>query len=179
VYVTNFGPGGQPSTFPAAPIRVNNNFIIANYHSGWAVDNDDGSAWWNTTNNVQVYGGDSLLKNDFAGHSNYQSGNLGLYLPYGYVLFGDVFASANYTDVFSNNTVVLNGNSIGAVSCTSNDVPYTSLNKYYAGNPSAVSICGQNFTAWQKSGQEAGSVVLPTPANDTTYLTWITQRLGF
>lgn len=31
---------------------IRNNFIIANYHSSMAIDNDDGSSFFDTYNNV-------------------------------------------------------------------------------------------------------------------------------
>ncbi len=38
------------------PHRISQNFIIANYHSLGAVDNDDGSSYYRTLRNFFVYG---------------------------------------------------------------------------------------------------------------------------
>ena len=66
------------------------NWILANYHSSMAVDNDDGSCFYDTHDNVFIaepsgaaYGGNSL-KSDFGGHSNFHHGNLDLFFSNGY-----------------------------------------------------------------------------------------------
>ena len=48
---------------------LRHNFIIANYNSLGAVDNDDGSAFYRSESNFFVYGGGGL-KNDWEGHDN-------------------------------------------------------------------------------------------------------------
>jgi hypothetical protein len=58
------------------------NFFIGNYGTQESVDNDDGSAYYITTNNVIVYprsefGADTLggMKSDFGGHDNIWTDN--------------------------------------------------------------------------------------------------------
>ena len=51
------------------------NFIIANYNSLGAVDNDDGSAFYRSESNFFVYGGGGL-KNDWEGHDNTWTNNV-------------------------------------------------------------------------------------------------------
>lgn len=51
------------------------NFIIANYNSLGAVDNDDGSSYYKSESNFFVYGGGGL-KNDFEGHDNWWVNNV-------------------------------------------------------------------------------------------------------
>jgi hypothetical protein len=173
VYVTNFA--GSPSTFPAAPVRVDTNFILANYHSGWAVDNDDGSAYWITTNLVQVYG-NSEMKSDFAGHSNTHENNLAIYLNIAMDTTNVV--ASNYTDVFRNNTLVFAGASFAGFPCTAPSIPVTSLNTYYYYNTSSFNACGYNFTTWQHQGNEVGTVLRTIPANDTIFLAAIAAKLN-
>ena len=48
---------------------LRHNFIVANYNSLGAVDNDDGSAFYRSESNFFVYGGGGL-KNDWEGHDN-------------------------------------------------------------------------------------------------------------
>jgi hypothetical protein len=61
---------------PAANI-INRNFMVANYGSnGGCVDNDDGSSFYNITNNFFVFGGH---KSDFNGHSKLSWGNVNVY----------------------------------------------------------------------------------------------------
>ena len=42
---------GKPS-FDPLPTKIRNNFMIANYGASQAIDNDDGSSWYHTTNNL-------------------------------------------------------------------------------------------------------------------------------
>jgi hypothetical protein len=67
------------------------NWVLANYHSSMAIDNDDGSCFYDTHDNVFIaepsgaaYGGNSL-KSDFGGHSNYHHDNLDLFFDKGFV----------------------------------------------------------------------------------------------
>jgi len=76
------GPDGQPTHWKAND-TISYNFILANYHSSMAIDNDDGSAFYDTHHNVlwsassaAAYGGNSL-KSDFGGHANVHHHNLG------------------------------------------------------------------------------------------------------
>jgi len=70
------------------------NWVLANYHSSMAIDNDDGSCFYDTHDNVFIaepsgaaYGGNSL-KSDFGGHSNYHHDNLDLFFDKGYGIGG-------------------------------------------------------------------------------------------
>lgn len=51
------------------------NFILANYNSLGAVDNDDGSSYYTSESNFFVYGGGGL-KSDFEGHDNWWIDNV-------------------------------------------------------------------------------------------------------
>jgi hypothetical protein len=69
---------------------ISYNWILANYHSSMAIDNDDGSCFYDTHDNVFIaepsgaaYGGVSL-KSDFGGHSNYHHDNLDLFFDNGF-----------------------------------------------------------------------------------------------
>ena len=65
VYLVD-GPDGQPTTAKLND-TISGNFMLANYHSSMAIDNDDGSAYYDTHHNVFIsasegaaYGGNSL-----------------------------------------------------------------------------------------------------------------------
>ncbi len=67
------GNGGSPTVIKQFD-EIAYNWILANYHSSMAIDNDDGSAYYETHDNVFIaapsgaaYGGNSL-KSDFGGH---------------------------------------------------------------------------------------------------------------
>ena len=49
-FLTDFFDG-TPSFRPVSR-KIAKNFIFANYGAGWAVDNDDGSSWYEITRNV-------------------------------------------------------------------------------------------------------------------------------
>ena len=50
--------------------EIKGNFFIGNYYGQEPIDNDDGSAYYNTHHNYFAYGGQSM-KNDFNGHDNH------------------------------------------------------------------------------------------------------------
>ena len=73
-YLADF-PGTGEITTTKAMDEIAFNFIIANYNSLGAIDNDDGSSYYNTHNNFFVWGGGGL-KNDFEGHDNWWIDNV-------------------------------------------------------------------------------------------------------
>ena len=68
-------PDGRPNATPL-PFVIRDNFLISNYGSGYGVDNDDGSAWFEIFGNVLV--GGSGLKSDYSGHDKDWNSNLGI-----------------------------------------------------------------------------------------------------
>ena len=77
-YATTVRDGTTSSITPGW-ITVSRNLIVANYNAGWAVDNDDGSSYWKTTENVLAYGHSGGLKSDFGGHDLRHMRNLYLF----------------------------------------------------------------------------------------------------
>merc|ERR1711957_840602 len=69
---------GTPSMTPATR-NIHHNFFVDNYSPQENVDNDDGSAYYNTHDNFLVYGGYGI-KSDFGGHDNYHHGNIYAYV---------------------------------------------------------------------------------------------------
>lgn len=119
-YSTTVRDGTTASITPGW-ISVTRNLIIANYNAGWAVDNDDGSSYWNITENVLAFGHSSGLKSDFGGHDLQHRRNLYLFPASCAVLaLGmDSFFMAGHECVFAENTCVL-GSSVsyaGAFPC--------------------------------------------------------------
>lgn len=70
-YIHNAGPDGQPTTQKLWD-TIQGNLFIANYNSMAALDNDDASAYYNSTRNVFAYSPFGL-KSDFGGHDNLHS----------------------------------------------------------------------------------------------------------
>jgi len=94
---------GEPPNLTPQPFVIEHNYFISNYGSGYGVDNDDGSAYFDIRYNV-FYGG-SGLKSDYAGHDKIFHGNLGIALstPCG---VGTQYR-AGHEDHCTNNTIVM------------------------------------------------------------------------
>eukprot|EP01063_Lacrimia_lanifica_P013035 TRINITY_DN196_c0_g1_i2.p1 TRINITY_DN196_c0_g1~~TRINITY_DN196_c0_g1_i2.p1 ORF type:complete len:793 (+),score=349.08 TRINITY_DN196_c0_g1_i2:64-2442(+) len=88
---------------------LRNNFFIDNYNTQEGVDNDDGSAFYDTHHNFLV-AGNVGMKNDFGGHDNHHHDNLYAYVKEG---FGICSQLAGHEDWFCNSTLVMTGTSVG------------------------------------------------------------------
>ena len=154
--------------------EIHHNFFIDNYSPQENVDNDDGSRYYKTHDNVFVYGGQGM-KNDFGGHDNYHEDNI-----YAYVgqALGVCAALDGHGDIFSGNTVVMTGSSVGSPQCTSPGKTSTANNAYYTPDGTAKE-CGMDLLKWQATdpSNEAGSTVGKTP-DDTTLIGWAAAKLG-
>jgi hypothetical protein len=85
---------------------IRHNFIDGNYYGQETVDNDDGSAFFDTHHNFLVYGLHGQ-KADFGGHSNYHHENLYAFIS-GQAVVPDAGTEAKAGEqlYFFNNTVV-------------------------------------------------------------------------
>jgi len=106
VYLYDGDNDGDNGTVLKKNDTISFNWMLANYHSSMAIDNDDGSCFYDTHSNVFIaepsgaaYGGNSL-KSDFGGHSNYHHGNLDLFFDKGYGISGQI---AGYEDGYYDN----------------------------------------------------------------------------
>lgn len=99
-YITTLR-NGTASTVPAWNI-ISSNFFLANYNPSLAIDNDDGSSFWQHRGNFIVYG-QAGLKFDFGAHDMRAIGNYYAYID---VAWGGTASSDGW---FVNNTVVLGG----------------------------------------------------------------------
>ena len=54
------------------------NFVLANYGSEWAIDNDDGSNWYHSFNNFLIYANNGL-KSNAGGYNNIHNNNIYAY----------------------------------------------------------------------------------------------------
>ena len=148
-YVTTVRDGATPSVVPATR-EIAANFVVGTYASQVAIDNDDGSAYYSTHDNLLAYA--SLgLKSDFGGHDNAHARNV-----YAYV--GACFGQG-HRDAFVNNSCVVNAPSGGFDSdCDDALAPgmRVSGNAVYneAGDFGSVRIC------------DATNTVAPWPSDD-------------
>ena len=114
-YITTVATG-KPSVIPKWR-HIHHNLFFAVYNSQEAVDNDDGSSHYNTTDNVQIYG-TAGLKSDFGGDFNHHLRNT-------YVLIGSDCGHGGPDDELSNNDCILRSSRSGLGSapvCVGNTV---------------------------------------------------------
>ncbi len=174
------GPDGQPTHWKAND-TISYNFILANYHSSMAIDNDDGSAFYDTHHNVlwsassaAAYGGNSL-KSDFGGHANFHHHNLDLFWSQG---FGICQQLPGFEDGYYSNWLYLakDGNYGGGQNCT---VPGgTIVHDNTVWSPTgAVTECGKSLAAYQAAGGDPGTVASPYP-DDSVVLGVARQLMG-
>merc|ERR1712232_717855 len=153
---------GTPSMTPAVR-KIHHNFFIDNYSPQEDVDNDDGSAYYDTHDNFFVYGGNGM-KNDFGGHDNYHHDNIYAYVGQAIGLY-DAPMLDGHEDKFYQNKIVMTGTNFGSPTCTGTGATQIFDNKYYT-NTGAMTECGKDLSAWQAAGHDHGSSVARTPAAD-------------
>ena len=156
-----------------------NNFFIANYHSTWPIDHDDGSCYYTDAYNFLVYGG---YKN-YLGHSKTATNNIYVYPDAVHSYGNDVGELGKFLtkpwcqnsdgaaltdlpsgwgEVWTNNTCVITSSQI-----YNNDrcdptrvrlkdlVPFTANNHFYAVNSTISSYsCDKNATFTLKEYQD-------------------------
>jgi len=158
-YITNIGlHAPNASVFPAFR-NIHHNFMIANYNSQEAIDNDDGSSFYKTHHNFFVYDGNGL-KSDFGGHDNWHENNI-------YAYGGSAFGLGNNLR-FVNNTCVLRSadRAVYHSDCNLPSGMQVSGNAVYipGGN---ISVCGGvPLDEWVKEGHDKGSSMHPMPTDE-------------
>jgi hypothetical protein len=177
---------GAPSIVPADR-TIRSNFIIGTYNSQEAVDNDDGSARYVTTENVLAFA-DYGMKSDFGGWLNHHSRNI---YPYVCACYGE-----GTNDSYVNNTCVVRDGG-GCYSwpaypsdCTTRNGP-PALGLVVKGNgvythSGNVTVCepkgGHGGTVplsrWVASGHDRGSFAAVWPT-DAALTRWIRALLHF
>ena len=173
------GKDGSPTTTKQND-TISFNFVLANYHSSMAIDNDDGSAYYDTHDNVFIsassgaaYGGNSL-KSDFGGHSNFHHANVNLFWSKG---FGICSQADGYADGYYDNFLWMSSDaeygsgqmcSGGAKTIVRNNTIWTPTGK--------VTECGKSLAEWQAGGNDVGTRALPYP-DDATVLDIVRKTL--
>ena len=162
---TGYSPAqGKPSVVPSLR-HIRHNLVMAVYASQEAIDNDDGSAHYQTHDNFFVYGANGL-KSDFAGQWNHHYNNL-----YAFIQNALFFYNVAYMDAFYNNSVVLTDVKGYPSDCILKQ-PFISVhdNSLYTENGTAL-VCGGNRTLqqWLNSGQsdDHGTTVSTWPNDES------------
>eukprot|EP01079_Euglenida_sp_SAG-EU17-18_P010637 gene10638-1933_t len=161
------GPDGKPTVFKQND-TIAFNWVLANYHSSMAIDNDDGSCFYDTHDNVFIsassgaaYGGNSL-KSDFGGHSNFHHGNLDLFWSEGFGISGQL---DGYSDGYYNNYLYMakDGKYGGGQACKGS-AGETIVGGNTIWTPTGtVTECGMPLEQYQKQGGDQGTKALPYP----------------
>merc|ERR1712228_113939 len=177
VYVTKVNKHGKASVIKEYDYHIQN-FMIANYNSVNAIDNDDGSAFYKAKYNFMVYAPWGL-KSDFSGHNTFHFNNI-----YGYVSqlcfssysYNSDNQIAGYIDGFYNNTCIIdvkkNLQTYGALECSASQDTWPQMgnNVVYINNNetdnSVTGLCGLSESEFQsKYNQDLGTVIKSNPNN--------------
>merc|ERR1719453_869799 len=119
-YITTLRDG-SPSIRPLYR-EIRKNFMLANYASQVAIDNDDGSAYYRTHDNFFIYASTGL-KSDFGGQYNKHVSNVNVWVT-------ECFDSAGVgnSDKFVNNTCIANSEQAGfATDCPGTQAAYPGM----------------------------------------------------
>lgn len=128
-----------------------------------------------THDNFFVYGGNGM-KNDFGGHDNYHYSNYYAYVGQA-IGFYDAPMLPGHEDHFENNTLVLTGTNVGAMTCSGEGKTVLSHNKYYTPD-GTITECDMPLEEWQAKGEDKGSTVAKQP-DDATIIGWAKALLKF
>ena len=172
VFVTKVKDGKTPSPDKQYDY-ISSNFMIANYHSQEAIDNDDGSNYYMTSGNFFAYSGNGM-KNDFGGHDNHHFNNIYAYVGRG---FGICSQLKGHEDYFYNNTVVMGRDGdYGNPTCSGDGMTVVHDNKIYTPN-GKVTECKMSLAEWQAKGNDKGTTAGKIP-DDKVILDAASRLLG-
>jgi len=171
--------GGAPTTAKKND-TISYNFMLANYHSSMAIDNDDGSAYFDTHHNVFVsassgaaYGGNSL-KSDFGGHSNFHHHNVDLFWSRG---FGVCKQTDGFADGYYGNYLYLSADGDYGSGQTCSGGAKTVVHDNTIWSPTgSITECGQSLADWQAAGNDPGTAATPYP-DDQAVLSIVKETL--
>lgn len=154
--------------------EITRNFMINDYNPQEAIDNDDGSAYYETHHNFFPFS-DGGLKNDFGGHDNHHHHNL--YYNSG-TCMGVCGQKPGHEDYFYNNTCVLHKNNpdyaMFGAGVGGPALPVMYNNAVYTLDGKATEN-GKSIQTWQSQGHDLGTTVSVIP--DDQYLLDLARSL--
>ena len=173
VFVTKVRDGKTASVIKAYD-NIQNNFMIANYNSQEAIDNDDGSCYYETHHNFFAYSGNGM-KNDFDGHDNHHHNNIYAFVGHGYSICSQL---PGHNDMFYNNTVVLQKDGdYGHAACTDGPEKLVIHDNRIYSPTGKVTECGKPLAEYQKGGNDPGTTAAAYPSDDVL-ISAIEELLG-
>ena len=175
------GDDGKPTVFKKND-TIAYNWILANYHSSMAIDNDDGSAFYDTHDNVFIaapsgaaYGGNSL-KSDFGGHSNFHHNNLDLFWTQGFGICPQVDGYAD--GYYDNYLYLMQDGDYGRGQACKGQPGETIVSGNTVWSPTGkVTECKMSLKDYQKQGGDPGTTAAPHP-EDSVVLSLARKILG-
>eukprot|EP01083_Nonionella_stella_P019641 54547_1 len=180
VYVTKVR-NGTASTIKAFD-HIVSNFMIANYQSRWAVDNDDGSSFYNVSGNFLVYA-ESGLKSYFGAHDIIHTNNIHAYISgadydNNACVYDNGDQLIGHWDRYYNNTCIINREKPSQYAWFHCDDavdvwPILGNNTVFiqGNDTSSTGACGLNEKEFQiKYNVDQGTVILPGPPNNADIL---------
>ena len=156
--------------------EIRGNFFIGNWYGQEAIDNDDGSCYYNTHHNFFVYAGTGM-KNDFNGHDNHHHHNVYAFINKGMGICG---ALPGHADRFFANKVIQTASGGYAsydCACKADTCPAMHDNQIFTPDGKMGQICGQSLADRIKAGTDVGTSVSKHPSDDQI-LTWGRELLG-
>eukprot|EP00040_Diaphanoeca_grandis_P029129 m.169705 g.169705 ORF g.169705 m.169705 type:complete len:918 (-) comp31584_c0_seq1:57-2810(-) len=153
------------STYVPLYNEITGNFWMNDYNPQEAVDNDDGSAYYETHHNVFAFASGGL-KNDFGGHDNHHHNNI--YYNSGGCM-GVCAQLPGHEDAFYNNTCIINKASPQYAGFSAGiggpAYPVMHDNKVLTLDGMATES-GKSIAAWQNEGHDLGTTVGKLPSDD-------------
>jgi hypothetical protein len=159
---------GSPS-FTPLPTHTQHNIILANYGASEGFDNDDGSSWYYTHDNV-FYQADGF-KMDYGGHSSKFWNNL-VYSD-NKKCYGTGSFLEGQADEFTNTTCILaqDAPTIGHMFQCASFGMTPMFNRYYTTTGNGTFACGSQdvltLEEMQEQGFEVGSTLQVIPPAET------------
>ena len=153
---------------------IHHNFFIDNYSPQENVDNDDGSAYFETHDNFLVYGFTGQ-KNDYGGHDNHHECNIYAYVnqPLG-IICQQLDGHENH---FVHNKAVVESDKVGSLICDGPGKTILNNNQYFT--PSGdIQECDMSLKDWQDKGNDLNSTVARIP-KDEVIIGWARDLLEF
>ena len=167
------------------PSTITNSFIFNNYHSEWPLDHDDGSAYFEDSDNVIIWGGVKNYKgfHKVSKDSLYVNVDLGKQGDRGCAMDD----SDGAYDKYKGNTCIMKlGNKlVSSKVCDpkhlNDTMPLSSNNFYFFPDANPVIPCGDDvqwsLDDYQAIGMDSGSTVADLPSSETI-LAWVRTKLG-
>jgi len=155
---------------------IHHNLIIDNFSPQEDVDNDDGSAYYDTHHNVLVYGSTGL-KSDYGGHDNRHHENVYVYVDVA-VATWKAEMQGGHADYFYGNKVVLRKETVTMQPgvCIGPGKAVIHSNQYFT-QTGKVKECEMDLAKWQELGNDINSTVAVLPTA-STIISWATDVLG-